>query len=130
MSIKFEPFQKVLVRNCDEEEWKADFFSHMTKYGTYVCVSYKYKLCIPYEGNESLLGTTISYKEQTKYIFGEQVIVTDLETSIDGGYEVNVKRGLYVRWNSKTSAHVVVLEDGRTIEVSDDNIRRHDVTLP
>lgn len=129
MSIKFEPFQKVLVRNSNKEEWKANFFSHMTKYGTYICVNYEYKMCIPYEGNESLIGTK-NIMAKDKYKFGDLVKMMDLDTSIDGGYEVNVKHGLYVRWNSKTSAHVVVLEDGRTIEVSDDNIRRHDVTLP
>lgn len=56
----FEPFQKVLVRDEEDEVWKADYFSHYEeddKIAPYVCVGSYYKLCIPYEGSEHLLGT-------------------------------------------------------------------------
>lgn len=56
----FEPFQKVLVRDKEDEVWKADYFSHYEeddKIAPYVCVGSYYKLCIPYEGSEHLLGT-------------------------------------------------------------------------
>lgn len=39
----------------------ADIFSHTDKtdeYLDYVCVNGRWEFCIPYEGNESLLGTT------------------------------------------------------------------------
>ena len=56
----FEPFQKVLVRDKEDEDWKADYFSHYEeddKIAPYVCVGSYYRFCIPYEGSEHLLGT-------------------------------------------------------------------------
>lgn len=62
---QFKPFDKVLVRDLENEEWKADFFSrYYTDYRyDYECVSGAYIQCIPYEGNEQLLGTTNKQKE-------------------------------------------------------------------
>lgn len=62
---QFKPFDKVLVRDLENEEWKADFFSrYYTDYRyDYECVSGAYIQCIPYEGNEHLLGTTNKPKE-------------------------------------------------------------------
>lgn len=59
---KFKPFDKVLVRNSDFEHWKIDFYSTYieNKSYHYICASNNYKICIPYEGNEYLLGTTDS----------------------------------------------------------------------
>lgn len=57
----FKPFDKVLVRDDKYDAWKADFFSNYgesDECAPYVCVSdFFYKFCIPYEGNEHLLGT-------------------------------------------------------------------------
>ena len=56
----FEPFQKVLVRDDVDDVWHADYFSHYEEddeIAPYVCVGCYYKLCIPYEGSEHLLGT-------------------------------------------------------------------------
>lgn len=59
---EFKPFEKVLVRNSDFEPWKIDFYSTYieNKSYHYICASNDYKICIPYEGNEYLLGTTNS----------------------------------------------------------------------
>lgn len=54
---QFKPFDKVLVRDMETGKWKCDFFSHKEK-GYYFCVSTYWNYCIPYEGNEYLLGTT------------------------------------------------------------------------
>lgn len=66
----FKAFDKVLVRNNDQHIWKAALFSH---YNTsrddhnYVIIpSFAYNWCIPYEGNEHLLGTTEPYTEGGK----------------------------------------------------------------
>lgn len=56
----FKPFQKVLVRDEEDEDWKANYFSHYEeddKIAPYVCVGSYYRFCIPYEGSEHLLGT-------------------------------------------------------------------------
>lgn len=59
---ELKPFEKVLVRNSDFEPWKIDFYSTYieNKSYHYICASNDYKICIPYEGNEYLLGTTDS----------------------------------------------------------------------
>lgn len=52
-----KPFDKVLVRDYDNEIWHANLFSNYMSEGSYGCVCGAYKQCIPYKGNEHLLGT-------------------------------------------------------------------------
>lgn len=52
-----KPFDKVLMRSSNAREWVATFYSHYSNnkfYGCGMCCDQ----CIPYEGNEHLLGTT------------------------------------------------------------------------
>ena len=55
---ELRPFDKVLVRDDNEADWKCDFFSNISNSGYYHCINAGWKQCIPYEGNEHLLGTT------------------------------------------------------------------------
>nr|DAR11348.1 MAG TPA: hypothetical protein [Caudoviricetes sp.] len=55
---KLKPFDKVLVRDVDDDEWVCDFFSHIDERDLFYCAGTWFKQCIPYEGNEHLLGTT------------------------------------------------------------------------
>ena len=57
---EFKPFDKVLVKNNSEDPWKTDIYLNYLEdaYGHYRCTTGYYKLCIPYEGNEYLLGET------------------------------------------------------------------------
>lgn len=55
---QFKPFDKVLVRYGDGYVWQCNFFSSMDEDDYYVCVSSYWHQCIPFEGNEHLLGTT------------------------------------------------------------------------
>lgn len=61
----FKPFDKVLVRDNIEQEWSASMFSYYDpsegKNFPYMCLTGCYHYCIPYEGNEHLLGTTDPY---------------------------------------------------------------------
>lgn len=58
---ELKPFDKVLVRDFDDRKWMCDFFE-----GIPTSSAYEYSCvlrglvhqCIPYEGNEHLLGTT------------------------------------------------------------------------
>lgn len=57
----FKPFDKVLVRCNEDSVWRCELFSlynTFNKQCPYVCLSSVYKYCIPYEGNQHLLGTT------------------------------------------------------------------------
>ena len=57
--LQFKPFEKVLVRDSYDDMWRASFFSHIKEDdGGYVTTCFIWKFCIPYEGNEHLLGTT------------------------------------------------------------------------
>ena len=54
-------YDKVLVRDTNEQVWVADLFSHVFDRPlggyTFACVGHYPNQCIPYEGNEHLLGT-------------------------------------------------------------------------
>ena len=56
-----KPFDRVLVRDEDDDGnfWKVELFSHYDASSEYpyYCLSSNYSKCIPYEGNEHLLGT-------------------------------------------------------------------------
>lgn len=56
--VELKPFDKVLVRDNKSDYWRASLFSHIDKNGCHYCVWASWNYCIPYEGNESLLGTT------------------------------------------------------------------------
>lgn len=64
-----KPFDKVLVR-ADNSYWRIQFFERINKKNKnypFVCMNgYNYKRCIPYEGNEHLLGTTDGCNEYFK----------------------------------------------------------------
>lgn len=65
--LQFKPFDKVLCRDSSDDIWKANLFSHEVPkytYPYYVCGGNFYKQCIPYKGNEHLLGTTNKPKEE------------------------------------------------------------------
>lgn len=57
----FKPFDKVLCRDDIGKEWHIDLFESVltdnSEYN-YKCMVNVWKICIPYEGNEYLLGTT------------------------------------------------------------------------
>lgn len=62
----FMPFDKVLVRDHEGQIWNANYFSYYrenNKDFLYACMDNPYRYCIPYEGNEHLLGTTDPYTE-------------------------------------------------------------------
>ena len=56
---QFKPYEKVLVRDSYDDMWRASFFSHIKEDdGRYVTTCLTWRFCVPYEGNEHLLGTT------------------------------------------------------------------------
>lgn len=64
-----KPFDKVLVRDKNTEEWRAHFFSHYrnTSDRPYICIGIEglneFKKCIPFKGNEHLRGKTDDCKD-------------------------------------------------------------------
>lgn len=62
---QFKPFDKVLVRDLDSERWRCDFFEEQEENEGFNvrCFRGVWYQCIPYEGNEHLLGTTNNPEE-------------------------------------------------------------------
>lgn len=61
-----KPFDQVLVRDFDDETWEINFFSRLLDNKHFKCLDLSYVQCIPYEGNEHLLGTTDSCDDYFK----------------------------------------------------------------
>lgn len=59
---KFKPFEKVLVRDDKDGRWTPDIFGYKntgnSEFKYITCGGFCWKYCIPYEGNEHLLGTS------------------------------------------------------------------------
>jgi len=76
--VTFTPFQRVLVRYDNDCTWSINFFER--KCGEqYKCLTPgRWMQCIPYEGNERLLGTTDSpTPPEPEFKWGEKVMVHD-----------------------------------------------------
>ena len=56
---ELKPSDKVLVRDFDDEAWTLDTYSHRDDNPDYPyrCLESFWRYCVPYEGNECLLGT-------------------------------------------------------------------------
>lgn len=57
---ELKPFDKVLVRDSDDVPWTASYYSHKEE-GSYPYITIGnlcFRYCIPFEGNEHLVGTT------------------------------------------------------------------------
>ena len=56
--VELKPFDKVLVRDFESQAWQVSLFSYKDSDSYYCCNGCSWNQCIPYIGNESLLGTT------------------------------------------------------------------------
>lgn len=56
--VELKPFDKVLVRDFGSQAWQVSLFSYKDSDSYYCCNGCGWNQCIPYIGNESLLGTT------------------------------------------------------------------------
>lgn len=62
----FKPLERVLVRDYDNGYWYPElFFDYRNdkNHHPYLCIANSWEQCIPYKGNEDLLGTTLNPKE-------------------------------------------------------------------
>ena len=62
----FTPFEQVLTRNYNSDNWTANLFSYIED-GIFACTDAFWTQCIPYAGHEHLLGTTDEPKDWAKY---------------------------------------------------------------
>ena len=57
-NIELKPFDRVLVKDFEDQAWQVSLFSYKDSDSYYCCNGCAWNQCIPYIGNESLLGTT------------------------------------------------------------------------
>lgn len=85
----FKPFDRVLVRDSDDDAWMPGFYSHASgridvPYTS--LLNHSYAQCIPYQGNEHLAGTTASPSSQSQHRFmpehGDLVAVRNSDMSV------------------------------------------------
>ena len=65
-----QPFDKVLVRDYLNDEWRCTFFSHIRQNckHPYICDNLDWKYCIPYnDDTKHLVGTTEEAPEYYRY---------------------------------------------------------------
>lgn len=105
---KFEPFEKVLVRDEDERAWNASFFSHIADDSDYkfMACGIFWKQCLPYTPETAhLLGTSQPYeppKPPVEYEWGQKVEV----------YEDDLwHKALYLRKSDDLSDHLCSRKD-------------------
>ena len=109
MNHKFKPFDRVLVRDGDDDVWRIQLYSHPYE-NFHACLNGVHWQCISYEGNENLLGTTDSPEPEFKQ--GEAVLVWD-----EG--DVTKKIKVYSHFDTELHKHIafnVLLKDGETTQ--------------
>ena len=109
MKHRFKPFDRVLVRNADDDNWRCQLYSH--PYGKYhATLIGVYVQCISYEGNERLLDTKDSPEPELKK--GDVVLVWK-----KGDIAKCIR--IYMHYDDDLNQHMAyafLLKDGVTIE--------------
>lgn len=111
--FEFQPFDKVLVRDHEGDEWSADFFSH---YGESINSPYRvlggvgWAQCVPYnETTKHLIGTVYPYNSPAKsfvFEFGDVVEVR---------FKAKRNTGIFITYSKRHKDFCVVaveLENG------------------
>lgn len=62
----FTPFEQVLTRNYNSDNWTANLFSYIED-GIFACTDAFWTQCIPYAGHEHLIGTSDEPEDWVKY---------------------------------------------------------------
>lgn len=105
MNEQLKPFQQVLVRADGYNKWLASFYSHYDKEkNVHICTNGAICTdCIPYEGNEALLGTTDApqskrwraKKGEWYYFVASTSIVIEASDSYEGWDNLRYEAGNY-----------------------------------
>ena len=96
---RFKPFDRVLVRENDDDQWRCQFYSH--PYGDFhACLNGVHVQCIPFAGNEALLGTTNGPEPEFKN--GDIVAVWDKN-------DANKMIRVYSHYDSNEGKHVAYM---------------------
>jgi hypothetical protein len=99
MKHEFKPFDRVLVRDANDDVWRIQFYSHPYE-DFHACLNGVHWQCVPYEGNENLLGTTDSPESEFKN--GDIVAVWDKN-------DTNKMIRVYSHYDSKEGKHVAYM---------------------
>ena len=106
---EFKMFDKVLVRDSEDDIWTATFFSHYRRDGKVMAINEAlWEYCIPALGNEHLVGTKNSEWVPKK---GDLVAVRN---SIHSGWFLRIFYGTAIRFIlQEVWTHLTIIkEDG------------------
>lgn len=93
---EFKMFDKVLVRDSDDDIWVATFFSHYDAEGQIIAINdAPWEYCIPALGNECLVGTNRSKWEPKRR---DLVAVKDSYESV---WHLRIFKELKIRGDKK-----------------------------
>ena len=88
--MEFKPKDWVLVRDDDDGKWNLSIFSHKDG-NMYRCCGIWWLQCIPYEGNEALIGTTDAPEEKHVWHAGDHVdVLSDFDDMWHPGFIVEI----------------------------------------
>lgn len=106
--IELKPFDRVLVRDSVDDVWVIDLFEMHDKQAfehDYHCLRTSWAYCIPYEGNEHLLGTTDSTQKEEEQEEEKQDEVNDNygydSSSFNEGDIVLVRSNVLRTWRAE-----------------------------
>ena len=119
--FEFQPFDKVLVRDSDEGNWVAEYYSHYdnteTVFPHKVTGECGWAQCIPYnETTKHLCGTSDPYvnpAEAPAFEFGD--VVENTITKVRGIFSRNDPDGAEVFWKGSITTTTCDLDDLRLI---------------
>ena len=81
MGHKFKTSDKVIVRDTNDRLiWRFDIFSHYNSNDSihqYVTIGGVWECCLPYEGNEYLVGAIRDPEIEMELTFGQKVVAWD-----------------------------------------------------
>ncbi len=109
---KFERFQQVLVKDNVGDEWNLSLYSHYCKgmFTPHICINgTPWRYCLPYKGNERLVGTCESPEEKEKFEFGDKVRVNDIKNT-------PYREGIFIEYSDDHSGYVVLSKFSHTID--------------
>ena len=121
MKYDFKPYDRVLTRDSENQCWQADIFSHYNKDNDiYTCICGTWSQCIPYKGNENLVGTSDSPIPPEEFNFGDKVEIVHE----DGTTE----KAIFIDYNKEDTEHpFCVVIKRRTVDcISTKKIRHAD----
>lgn len=109
---KFDPFERILLKNKKEGFWFCDIFCHEKGEYFFSIGSRPYLkddfYILPFEGNAHLVGTSDMPEEEVELKEGDIIVTFDNIRDIDMPFEVSINQFKHL---NESSIHVCIKDD-------------------